>query len=111
MKPVFQSLPFYVNMNMFPQFILTVKIQLDYKLYKNKINKIKKTMKGEIIMKAFIDRNDCISCELCVETCPEVFQMAADDHAEVYVDEVPSKAEDATLEAQGNCPASVITVK
>ena len=26
-------------------------------------------------MKAEIDRDGCISCELCADTCPEVFRM------------------------------------
>lgn len=62
-------------------------------------------------MKAFIDRDNCISCGLCAGTCPEVFRMAADDHAEVYVDEIPSEAETTALEAQENCPVSVITTE
>jgi len=61
-------------------------------------------------MKATIDRDGCISCGLCVDTCPEVFRMADDGFAEVYVDEVPSDVEDATVETQEGCPTSVISV-
>lgn len=64
-----------------------------------------------MIMKAFIDRDGCISCGLCIDTCPEVFRMADDDLAEVFVDEVPTDAEDSAVEAQENCPVSVITVE
>ena len=67
-------------------------------------------MRGELIMKAFIDRGNCISCGLCVGSCPEVFRMAEDNYAEVYIDEVPFESEVTALEAQKNCPASVITV-
>lgn len=61
-------------------------------------------------MKASIDRDGCIACELCPSLCPEVFRMADDGLAEVYVDEVPAEAEDAAVEAQEGCPVSVIKV-
>ncbi len=62
-------------------------------------------------MKASIDREGCISCGLCESTCPQVFRMAEDGLAEVYVDTVPESAESAATEAQDNCPVSVITVE
>lgn len=62
-------------------------------------------------MKAFIDRDGCISCGICPETCPEVFRIAEDCLAEVYVDEIPEEVEDSAKEAEDNCPVSVITVK
>ena len=62
-------------------------------------------------MKAKIDRDGCISCELCVETCPGVFRMASDGKAEVIVDEIPKGMEDLAKEASDSCPVSVITVK
>lgn len=62
-------------------------------------------------MKAFIEREDCISCGLCVSICPEVFRMADDDLAEVYVDEVPDGCEDAVQEACDSCPVSIISAE
>lgn len=62
-------------------------------------------------MKAEINRDGCIACGLCAETCSHVFRMADDGYAEVYVDEVPEEDEDAAVEAQENCPVSVIEVK
>ncbi len=62
-------------------------------------------------MIASIDRDGCIACELCTVTCPEVFRMADDGLAEVYVDEVPEEAEDSAKEAEEECPVSVITVE
>lgn len=62
-------------------------------------------------MKAYIEREGCISCGLCAETCPEAFHIASDGLAEVYVDEIPEKAQERAVEAQENCPVSVITVK
>lgn len=62
-------------------------------------------------MKAFIDRDGCIACGLCASTCPEVFRMADDGLAEVYVDEVPQELVDSAKEAEDGCPTSVITVE
>ncbi len=50
-------------------------------------------------MKVTIDQDDCISCGLCVETCPEVFRMNDDDLAEVY-GEVTPELEDAVTESK-----------
>lgn len=61
-------------------------------------------------MKAEIDRDGCISCGLCVSICPEVFRMSDDGPAEVYVDTIPSDAENSALEARDGCPVSVIFV-
>ena len=62
-------------------------------------------------MKAEIDRDGCISCELCAETCPEVFRMGADGPAEVYVDEIPEEVEDSAKDAADSCPVSVIHIE
>ncbi|NLD59834.1 MAG: ferredoxin [Clostridiales bacterium] len=61
-------------------------------------------------MKAKIDRDGCIGCGLCAETCPEVFRMAEDGLAEVHADPVPPEAEERAVEAQDSCPVSVIEV-
>ncbi len=61
-------------------------------------------------MKATIDRSGCISCGLCVDTCPEVFQMADDGLAEVFADPVPKEAEGTAVEARDGCPVSVISI-
>lgn len=62
-------------------------------------------------MKACVDKDGCISCGLCVETCPNVFRMGDDGTAEAYVDVVASSDEADALEAQDNCPVGVITVE
>ena len=62
-------------------------------------------------MKASIDRDGCISCGLCPETCPEVFRMADGDKAEVYVDMIPDEFEDAAKDAESLCPVTVIHVE
>lgn len=62
-------------------------------------------------MKASIDRDGCIACGLCPSICPEVFRMADDGLAEVYIDEVPTDVEETAKEAEESCPVSVITVE
>lgn len=62
-------------------------------------------------MKAIIDRDGCISCGLCQETCPEVFRIADDGFAEAYVDEIPEGAEDTAQEAADGCPVEVIHIE
>jgi len=62
-------------------------------------------------MKASIDRDGCIGCGLCADTCPEVFEMAADGLADVIYEIVPAGAEDSANEAKDGCPVSVITIE
>ncbi len=61
-------------------------------------------------MKATIDRDGCIGCGLCAESCPEVFRMADDGLAEVC-GEVTEANEELAREAAEGCPVSVITVE
>jgi ferredoxin len=60
-------------------------------------------------MKATVDES-CTACGLCVETCPEVFEMG-DDIAQVKVAEVPEAAQDSCREAADNCPVEAITIE
>jgi ferredoxin len=53
--------------------------------------------------------DECISCGLCIDTCPEVFDMG-DDIAEVIVDEVPEEAEEACRQAADDCPVEAIII-
>ncbi len=60
-------------------------------------------------MKAEVDQDLCISCGLCVSTCPEVFDWNDDDKAEAG--EVTEEHEDATQEAADGCPTEAIKVE
>jgi ferredoxin len=54
--------------------------------------------------------DSCTACGLCVDTCPDVFQMG-DEKAEVVVNEVPAELEDAVQQAADECPAEAIIVE
>ena len=61
-------------------------------------------------MKAKVDPDLCTGCELCVETCPEVFEMK-DDLAVTKVDEVPADAEVTCRHAAEECPVEAIIIE
>ncbi len=52
----------------------------------------------------------CTACGLCVDTCPEVFEMG-DDIAQVIVEEVPAEHEKAVQQAADECPVEAIIVE
>jgi ferredoxin len=52
----------------------------------------------------------CTSCGLCVDTCPDVFEMG-DDIAQVTIDDVPTEHEDAVQQAADECPVEAIVVE
>jgi len=54
-----------------------------------------------------VDEN-CIGCGLCVELCPEVFEMNDQDLAVVKISEVPDEHADACREAEEECPSEAI---
>jgi ferredoxin len=62
----------------------------------------------KITMKVRIE-DTCTACGLCVDTCPEVFEMG-DDMAQVMVEEVPAEHEDAVQQAADECPVEAIIV-
>ena len=61
-------------------------------------------------MKAVIDADACIGCGLCVDTCPEVYEMP-EDKAIVKVDEIPAEAQESAKEGAENCPVDAIKIE
>ena len=61
-------------------------------------------------MKAIVDKNTCTGCGLCVDTCPQVFEMG-DDVAKVLVAQVPAAAVASCKEAAADCPVEAITIE
>ncbi len=60
-------------------------------------------------MKAKVDPTLCTACELCSQTCPEVFRMEGDT-AVAYVNPVPAEHEKSAKEAATDCPAEAIII-
>ena len=52
----------------------------------------------------------CTACGLCVDACPDVFEMGS-DIAQVIADEVPAEFEDAVQQAADECPVEAIIVE
>ena len=54
--------------------------------------------------------DSCTACGLCIDTCPEVFEMGA-EIAEVIVGDVPPELEDTAQQAADECPVEAIVVE
>lgn len=59
-------------------------------------------------MNVTVDPLLCNSCGLCVDTCPEVFEMGP-DAAEVIADPVPLDQTECVLDAEESCPVEAIS--
>lgn len=60
-------------------------------------------------MHAKVDADACTGCELCVQTCPEIFYMNG-DLAEAKDIEVSSEYEDTCRQAAEECPVEAISL-
>jgi ferredoxin len=61
-------------------------------------------------MQVRVDVEVCTGCGVCVELCPEVFDLR-DDVSVVLVDEVPEDLADVVREAADACPTEAIIVE
>ena len=52
----------------------------------------------------------CTACGLCVDTCPEVFQIG-EEIAEVFIEEIPMQYEESVQQAADECPVEAIIVE
>lgn len=63
-------------------------------------------------MRAFVNKDTCIACELCTQICPEVFSMDDSDGKSVAIDEdIKEELQDSAVEARDSCPVSAIDIK
>lgn len=56
---------------------------------------------------AWVDKDECIACELCVTNCPGAFRMGEDGKAECYNSD-GEKEEDIQSNAIDACPVACI---
>lgn len=61
-------------------------------------------------MKVSVDRELCTGCGLCVDSCPDIFELDG-DLARAKVEIVPEAAEECVQQAAEDCPASAIKVE
>ncbi len=62
-------------------------------------------------MELIVDQDLCISCGICVDTCPEIFDWNEEGLADVMVEEIPGEQQDCSLEALEDCPVDAIQKK
>jgi len=61
-------------------------------------------------MQVRVDDTLCTACEVCVDTCPDVFEMGDEDVVTVKVDTVPEEFEDDVQESAESCPCEAILI-
>lgn len=58
-------------------------------------------------MKAVVDKSLCTGCGLCVDMCPEIFQLSADGLADVSKEGECASCD--LEEVASSCPANAIS--
>jgi ferredoxin len=60
-------------------------------------------------MKAYVNE-ECILCGICVDMCPEIFELG-DERAKVLAEEIPPEHQECCREAADDCPTDAIEIK
>jgi len=61
-------------------------------------------------MKVRVDPELCTGDEICVQVCPEVFEMEG-DKAVAIMEEIPDNLRDSVREAADSCPSEAIIIE
>jgi ferredoxin len=61
-------------------------------------------------MRVAVDKDTCTGCGVCVDMCPDVFEME-EEVARAKVSDVPSEFEDVVKEAADACPSESIQLE
>jgi ferredoxin len=61
-------------------------------------------------MKCKVDPDLCTGDEICIQVCPEVFEMEG-DIAVVKMKEIPENLQDSVKEAADSCPSEAIIIE
>ncbi len=61
-------------------------------------------------MKVKVDDSLCVGDEICVDVCPEIFEMEG-DIAVVKMEEVPEDLQESCREACDSCPVGAIIIE
>lgn len=62
-------------------------------------------------MKAVVDPETCIGCELCVSICPNVFSMNDDGKSEAITSDINADDQDEAQDATNQCPVAAISIQ
>lgn len=61
-------------------------------------------------MKAKVNQETCIGCELCTQICPDIFSMGDDGKSHAIKDEIPDNLFEDAESARDSCPVSAIDI-
>ena len=61
-------------------------------------------------MRALVDKQICVACGMCVDSCPQEFRFGTDGFAEGY-QEIPQDVVDDVLQVAEDCPVGAIELK
>tara|TARA_Y100000031_G_C8103801_1_gene330014 strand:- start:58 stop:243 length:186 start_codon:yes stop_codon:yes gene_type:complete len=61
-------------------------------------------------MKVKVDAELCVGCALCVNTCPDVFEMQ-EDKAIIKAEAVPAASEECCKQSKDECPVDAIILE